>query len=67
MIDEDEYRLCLARVCKAENKRMQHIHGSKGVWISQMDAKSRGSIGGRPRRKVFFDPQDTHNDDGSLK
>ena len=59
MINEDLYRKCLESVAPKENKRMQNVAGSKGIWISQQDAFSRGQVGGRPKnRKVFFDPQD---------
>lgn len=68
MIDEDAYRRRLEQAAKEENRRMRKVSGSTGVWPDQMSAKSRGAMGGTPRRrKVFFDPQDTHNADGSLK
>ena len=68
MVNEDLYRKCLESVCNAENKRLQKVTGSKGIWPSQQDASSRGQVGGRPKkRKVFFDPQDTHDSNGDLK
>ena len=66
-VNEDLYRQCLESVCKAENKRMQYIARSTGIWPSQQDASSRGAMGGRTRRTVFFDPQDTHDSNGDLK
>ena len=64
---ETKYRSEMEVLALLENKRMQHLTGSKGIWPSQQEVRSRGQAGGRPKRKVFFDPQDTHNEDGSLK
>jgi len=67
-MNEDLYRKCLETVAPKENRRLQNVTGSKGVWPSQESASSRGAMGGRPRhRKVFFDPQDTHDSNGDLK
>ena len=66
-MNEDLYRKCLESVAPKENKRMQYVARSTGIWPSQEVASSRGALGGRNRRRVFFDPQDTHKKDGSLK